>query len=51
MNILICWIGLADLAASEKDDASGLNPIAQAVKVHALNDTLRRNLFAPKALG
>ena len=32
MDILICWIGNADLSAAEKDDADNLGPIAQALK-------------------
>lgn len=32
MNILICWIGNTDLVAAEKDDATNLGPIAQAIK-------------------
>lgn len=32
MDVLICWIGNADLSAAEKDDANNLGPIAQALK-------------------
>lgn len=32
MNILVCWIGNADLSAAEQDNAQNLGPIAQALK-------------------
>ena len=40
MNILVCWIGNTDLAAAEKNDASNLGPIAQAVKVGNYNHAI-----------
>jgi len=40
MNILICWIGHADLSAAEKADASDLGPIAQAVKAERYNHAI-----------
>jgi len=40
MYILLCWIGNTDLVAAEKDDASDLGPIAQALKVGDYNQAI-----------
>jgi len=36
-NILICWIGLTDIRASNNDESAGLGSIAQAVKARGFD--------------
>ena len=38
--MLVAWIGLADLGASESDAASGLGPVATAVAAHAYAEVI-----------